>query len=259
MIITALCISDTHGWMSSMDSVGLLPDSDLLIHAGDLSIWSEEPRHQEEMFRELQFLEQNQHRFKHMIIVPGNHDESIQQKDPAVMGIINRIPNLHLLLDEMLVLDEFHGLKIYGSPWVPLFDKSFAKSFSIPVRSEELRKKRQSIPKDIDILITHTPPEHCLDSVKGYDVGCSLLRDRLDEQQPSLHVFGHVHDANGHRFSGEQNSKCSINAAICNMALSPFYQPHRVDIFCEQDEKPLVLRVEIVNKRAYEIQDRRDR
>lgn len=260
MIVTAVHVSDTHGWLHKINDVGMLPDADLLIHTGDMSIWSPDPQHQEELYKDLQCLEENQHRFKHMIIVPGNHDEAIQQQNPAVMAIINRIPNLHLLIDELLVLEEFHGLRIYGSPWIPKYTRpTFALSFTENVRSEELQKKRDLIPDVVDILATHTPPERSVDSVGGYNVGCSLLREKCAKVKPTLHVCGHVHGANGAMPIGEENPRYVINSAICNMALEPFHEPHFIEMFCEQDEPFMILTVQKVKPRSYFIKDHQER
>jgi Icc-related predicted phosphoesterase len=254
MIITALCVSDTHGWLLRINEIGHLPDADIFIHAGDFGIWSQEP--QEELFNELQFFEENQHRFAHMVIVPGNHDEFIRKQDPEIMNIINRIPNLHLLIDQRIVLDDLGGLRIYGSPWVTGYqDNSFGKSFLLPTHSPDLREKRELIPEDIDILITHNPPERTLDSVKGLNVGCALLRERLKTVHPLLHVFGHIHTANGAMFEGEENLRLSINAAICSMALVPFFEPFLVEILVEQNKSPRILNIKRVWKKNIEMDD----
>jgi len=55
----------------------------------------------------------------------------------------------------------------------------------------------QEIPKDTDVLITHTPPHGILDGAKRY--GCELLRKTFDdgELQPIYHFFGHIHEDGG--------------------------------------------------------------
>lgn len=252
MIITTICISDTHGWLSHINNVGMLPDADLLIHTGDMSIWSPDPKNQQELYKDLQCLGDNQHRFGHMIVVPGNHDEAIQQQDPAVMAIINRIPNLHLLVDELLVLKEFHELRIYGSPWIPKYSQSkFATSYTENAHSAELQAKRNLIPNGIHILATHCPPERSVDVVNGYNVGCSLLRERCNQIGPLLHACGHVHGANGITNTKEDIPRFVINSAICDMSLEPFCEPHFIEMICEQDEPLRILTAKRVNPRPY--------
>jgi hypothetical protein len=46
---------------------------------------------------------------------------------------------------------------------------------------------------DTDVLITHGPPAHHLDSGSG----CNVLLDLLWRLRPKLHVFGHIHAARG--------------------------------------------------------------
>jgi hypothetical protein len=46
---------------------------------------------------------------------------------------------------------------------------------------------------DTDVLITHGPPAHHLDS--GH--GCLALLDTLWRLRPKLHVFGHIHEGRG--------------------------------------------------------------
>lgn len=49
------------------------------------------------------------------------------------------------------------------------------------------------IPKDTDVLITHTPPKHHLD----VNLGCPSLLSEIWKVKPRLHIFGHVHSGHG--------------------------------------------------------------
>ena len=53
------------------------------------------------------------------------------------------------------------------------------------------------IPKDVDVLITHEPPVMILDESDGTHWGNALLRTRVFQVKPQLHLFGHAHKANG--------------------------------------------------------------
>ena len=54
------------------------------------------------------------------------------------------------------------------------------------------------IPSTTDVLITHTPPMGILDvSRTGRSLGCAYLRNKLEEIQPRVHVFGHIHSSYG--------------------------------------------------------------
>ena len=52
---------------------------------------------------------------------------------------------------------------------------------------------KDKIPSGVDVLITHTPPQHHLDLNKG----CPSLLAEVWKAKPRLHVFGHVHSGHG--------------------------------------------------------------
>merc|ERR1712224_97174 len=64
---------------------------------------------------------------------------------------------------------EVCGYRIYGSPWQPEFCDW---AFNLP-RGEECRRKWQQIPSEVDILLTHGPPQGFGDQCStGCRVGC---------------------------------------------------------------------------------------
>ncbi len=76
------------------------------------------------------------------------------------------------------------------------------------------------IPEGTDILITHGPPYGILD--KTFDklsVGCQDLLDAVIKIKPKYHIFGHIHESNGHI---KLNETEFINASICNLSYKPF-------------------------------------
>jgi len=61
----------------------------------------------------------------------------------------------------------------------------------------------QAIPNDTDILITHTPPHGILDTTsRRRAVGCEMLRQRMRDLTPRLHLFGHIHASYGQQKIG---------------------------------------------------------
>jgi len=72
-----------------------------------------------------------------------------------------------------------------------------------------------AIPTNTDILITHGPPFGYQDIPGGQSirVGCEMLRYRVDEIKPKIHVFGHIHGANGYYFNGHTHF---FNASVLN-------------------------------------------
>ena len=117
-----------------------------------------------------------------------------------------------LFRSNLYILGEYPGIKIYGSPWQPEFCNW---AFNLPRTGLELQEKWENIPKDTDILITHGPPWGHLDVVRGRtdNLGCELLRQRVDEIKPKIHVFGHIHSGYGYKFENETHF---INASVLN-------------------------------------------
>lgn len=100
--------------------------------------------------------------------------------------------NATVLIDEAVRID---GLKIYGSPMTPLYGGAFGKS-----STADRVRHWAGIPDDVDVLITHGPPQGVLDLSPGQreQMGDPELMARLKEL-PSLrlHCFGHVHGGYG--------------------------------------------------------------
>lgn len=133
---------------------------------------------------------------EHKVFLPGNHSLAFQAgmyRGDALshMGIIT-------LVNESVSL---HGYKLYGSPYSPLLGRCGA--YMRP--RERMSAVWELIPDDVDILLTHGPPQGVLDMARDYDqpengeqlihVGCQALRQRVDAVQPLLHCFGHIHDS----------------------------------------------------------------
>ena len=78
-----------------------------------------------------------------------------------------------------------------------------------------MKAKWDAIPDNADILITHGPPYGYLDIPGGQNirVGCEMLRARVDQFKPKIHVFGHIHGSAGYYFNGYTHF---INASVLN-------------------------------------------
>ena len=149
------------------------------------------------------------------IFIAGNHDR-ILENDPTWSSLtIKDYTNLIYLQDEGFLIydmEDDSSVKLYGSPWQPEF---FNWAFNLPRNGEEMKSKWDAIPKDTDILITHGPPFGHLDIPGGQSirVGCEMLRHRVDEIKPKIHVFGHIHGSSGYYYNGHTHF---INASILN-------------------------------------------
>lgn len=214
-----VCLSDTHGLHDALT----VPDGDVLVHAGDMSMGGREAEIQTfaRWFAALAH--------PHKIIIAGNHDW-LFERTPA--------RGRELLSDVTYLSDdatEVAGLRIWGSPWQPWFHDW---AFNLP-RGLPLRDKWDLIPSDTDVLVTHGPPIGYLDGAErpvwfgaddGIDVehvGCEELRAALDRVQPRLHVFGHVHEGYGQAQLGET---ILVNASNCDADYKPVNPPVVVDL-----------------------------
>ena len=217
-------ISDTH--TKHWELEGQLPGGDLLIHAGDI-MNSGYSNYEVEEFCEW-FTSQKQYDKK--VFIAGNHDRAFENWPDKIESILELFPNLIYLEDELFGLydlDTDSSVKIYGSPWQPEFCNW---AFNLPRCGDELKKKWDAIPNYTDILITHGPPQGHLDvSGPPYnegDLGCELLRVKVDEQPPKIRVFGHIHGSYGYKF---HNGTHFINAAVLNERYKVVNKPLTID------------------------------
>jgi predicted phosphohydrolase len=180
--IRVVCISDTHGKQPQ------IPEGDLLIHAGDLTVSGS----QHEIQSALDWLCTLPHR--HKVVIGGNHDTFLASESPAASQLKwhHGSSSLVYLQDSSIVLD-FPGnrrLKIYGSPRTPQHGSGV---FQYP-RNTACVAWEGAVPVDIDVLITHGPPFAHQD-LNG--LGCKGLLRELWRVRPRLHVFGHIHAGHG--------------------------------------------------------------
>lgn len=195
-------ISDTH--MAEPE----LPEGDILIHAGDMTFRGRV----EEVTKQLNWLEKQKHKYKNIILIPGNHDHFFE-KSPTLAREECKQRGLILLNEDEITIE---GLKFYGSPITPFFH-----NWAFNRHPEDIKVHWDIIPDDVNILITHGPAYGILDGIPthkqtqiGYDkhyrpifsrqllkvdhVGCPSLLERIKElKQLRLHVFGHIHPGYG--------------------------------------------------------------
>ena len=214
-----VCLSDTHGLHDAL----MVPDGDVLIHAGDMTMGGREA----EVQAFADWIVSLPHACK--IVIAGNHDWLFER---AATRARELLADVTYLMDEGT---EAAGLRIWGSPWQPWF---FDWAFNLP-RGDALRDKWDLIPPDIDVLVTHGPPSGYLDGAErpvwfgaddGVDpdhVGCEELRVALDRVQPRLHVFGHIHEGYGQARHG---STILVNASTCDADYRPVNPPVVVDL-----------------------------
>ncbi|MEO2072892.1 MAG: metallophosphatase domain-containing protein [Zunongwangia sp.] len=171
-----ISISDTHNKHKDLD----IPKGDFLIHCGDFT----EGGSRSETLDFLEWFSKQPH--KHKILIGGNHDFFLEKYSTKIEDIFPS--SIHYLKDNGITIENY---KIWGSPYTPgngnwAFNRE---------RGRSIRKKWSLIPKNTDILITHTPPYGILDESKTYkNIGCEELLKKIVDIKPDLHLFGHVHD-----------------------------------------------------------------
>jgi Icc-related predicted phosphoesterase len=181
-----IAISDIHEKWNDID----LPDGDVLVIAGDLC------ERQDASFKAADaWVASLLPRYDRVLYVPGNHDGRITREPMKFDNIAPNLLNI-MLVDQTIDLD---GLQLHAMAW----------DFGERTAPESL------IPHNLDILVTHEPAEGILDwSPRARDdrLGNRLLRKRISEVTPRLHVFGHCHAAYGFE---KNDTTIFVNVAIC--------------------------------------------
>jgi len=213
-----LCISDTHQRQNRLNLV----ECDVLLIAGDVcssgEIW------QFENF--IKWLKRESEKFRKAYIIAGNHDWCFMKTKTLALDVLkeNFGDKVEYLEDSESV---FEGLKFYGSPWQPEFNRW---AFNVP-RGEKLKSIWDNIPNDVDVLITHGPPHGIGDLVSNVHVGCADLFERVRRlDHLFLHVFGHIHSGNGHYTSEAAPNVNFCNASICDEQYEPSNMAHFVHL-----------------------------
>lgn len=184
--IRIVCISDTHTHKPTF-----LPQGDVLVHAGDLTGDGTiaEIQDQIDWISSLPY--------EHKVVIAGNHDSwfdpRARRKTDA--GKAPRWGDVHYLQHSSVQLtfpsQAHRQLRFYGAPQIPQCGgEDFAFQYH---RSDDAWS--YTIPPDVDVLITHTPPRHHLDLPAG--LGCDYLSKEVWRVRPKVHIFGHIHASHG--------------------------------------------------------------
>lgn len=229
-----VAISDTHNRHKHLTSKGmgdLLPEGDLLIHAGDLTGQGLKG----EVESILKWFEEVASRYTNgVVFIAGNHDrsfdpkfnlESETDKPLWLQEALSSLPSgIQYLENESVTVD---GLKIWGSPITPWFhgDRwAFNKR-----RGFDIAEVWDQIPVDTDVIVTHGPSAGKLDFTT-YDklyVGCENLRYKIKALKPKLHIFGHIHEGYGMDYDDDTTY---YNASICTLGYEPNNKPFTIEL-----------------------------
>eukprot|EP00056_Hartaetosiga_gracilis_P005222 m.82616 g.82616 ORF g.82616 m.82616 type:complete len:364 (+) comp12092_c1_seq4:931-2022(+) len=230
--LRCVCISDTHSFdLSKL----VLPEGDVLIHAGDFT----NVGRVDEVKEFSAFLKSTD--FKHKIVIAGNHDLSFDEKDyEHIYYQFHDKPidckEAKAALEGCTYLEdssyEIEGVSFYGSPYQPRFyDWGFNQS-----RGEESLNKWMEIPDGVDVLVTHGPAiGHGDTCMGGNRAGCvDLLQQIQTRVRPQYHVFGHIHEGYGVSTDGQTTF---VNASTCNYNYRPVQAPLVFDVFPHQNKE----------------------
>ena len=200
--VRVVCVGDTHGRHGSID----IPAGDVLIHSGDFSMFGDT----DDIRSFNEWLGKLPHR--HKLVVSGNHDGGKFRGGPGVglSGLPSLLSNARYVQDETVELDVggegVPALKVFGSPWQPQW-----AGFETSVSEDEAARRFAHMPRDVDVLVTHTPPFSVLDreSAAGPEMGSKALLGALRQRSavggsrshhpipPLLSCFGHIHSPGG--------------------------------------------------------------
>lgn len=204
-LIRVVCLSDTHTHIPAD-----VPAGDLLIHAGDLSNAGSVA----EIQAQIDWLAGLPH--SEVVVISGNHDTYLDARTRPSLSEEQRSGGLdwkrvhylqHRRLSLTIDVDGDAGvdgartpllaaervqrrLRIYGAPQIPACGPLSVHAFQYP-RGQDAWS--ETVPEDVDILVTHTPPKYHLDLPLPQGLGCEHLLAEVSRVKPTLHVFGHVH------------------------------------------------------------------
>lgn len=213
--------SDTHNYHRKVN----IPDGDVLVCCGDIT-----GNGQLEVIKDFaDWMKQFPHSTK--ISIFGNHDRFQERnviRDTAIQYLIDA--GISYLEDSKIIIN---GIKFYGSPWTPTYGEYSFMSW----RGQEIANKWSSIPNDVNVLITHGPPNGIGDEVsRGFwfgesvieNVGCVDLLNKIKGlKQLKAHLFGHIHSGSGIKII---NNIKFANCSICDAQNNPINSIRIIDV-----------------------------
>lgn len=194
-----LHLSDTHGCHRRLRE---LPEADVVVHSGDFTMTGSEKETIDFLnwFCDLPYT--------HKIFICGNHDDCLY--GATIDGLDG---NVHYLCNSGIVIE---GFKFYG---VPMFMGDCI--------TDRQSRNYAKIPKDTDILITHSPAYGILDFDDGINYGSEEISAKISTIRLRAHLFGHIHAQHG---IIEKHGIIYSNAAIMTSDYKNLHSPNIIII-----------------------------
>lgn len=191
----------------------------MLIHAGDLT----NNGTVSEIQAQLDWLDKLPHQF--VIVIAGNHDSYFDPRSRRPQDVNQRLDFKRVqYLQHSGTILEFASkgdrkLRIHGAPQIP---ECGGQEHAFQYRRQD-DAWRETLPKDVDVLVTHTPPRWHLDLPNG--VGCEFLLKEIWRVKPELHVFGHVHAGHGKQIVYWDRAQEAFEEVMAKQSLLDPFKP----------------------------------
>ena len=200
-------LSDLHGF-HNID----VPDGDVLIFAGDI-MRGRSTLAALSMFNK--WIGTLPHKYK--LVIAGNHDFVFDTHKDLCYAILSNATYLEHEYHGILDYENSRVIKFFASPYHPKLWGKFE------LYREDLPAVWETIPDDIDILITHGPPMGIRDKTfQDTHAGDQALLEAVLRIKPVAHIFGHIHEGHGHSRIGSTHF---FNVSICDEEYNPVNKP----------------------------------
>jgi hypothetical protein len=187
--VRVVVISDTHGRHAELEP---LPSGDVLIHAGDFSVYHKACT--AESVKAFDDWLGTQTQYKHRFVTCGNHEVALDA------GGLDPPPPLKNATWLHCSHADADGLRIFGAPFRPGRGSCYnAEAFGRKVSELESVWSRMGDGGRPDIVVTHGPPYGVLDEERTGHMGDWILLEWIGKLRPQVSVFGHVHGTHGGR------------------------------------------------------------
>lgn len=180
-----IATSDTHGNYPNLDQTGC----DVFVIAGDIC-----PVHNHSVTYQTEWLKKEFTAWlelvkaKTILVVGGNHDFALE--GPGKQDIIDEWPHHVTYLEDSGI--DIDGKKFWGTPWT-----ANLSNWAFQAEGDDALEKFEKIPSQVDVLISHGPPEGYADKTSVSHAGDSNLLYAVEYKEPSVIICGHIHEGYG--------------------------------------------------------------